>query len=904
MDARWIIEAKFEPPRGCRRQIERRRIFARLGEGDPDPVVVQAAAGFGKSTLLAQWAQELGLAGGRVAWLNLDEEDRAAEPFAAYVAEALLRAVREPGAGAPGPHRGAAGLLSGLPPKAALAAAANEVARSGRRVTLILDDYHRAECEGVDALLRGLLERPAPGLRIVVASRTLPRLGLARLKAEGRICLVTDRDLRFNDGETSLFFTAESAAESSADPADWAAFARLAEGWPVALQFARMWLGEGGRLGALGAASEASDLGAYLSEQVFSALPADQRAFLLATASLDFVSEDLAAAIGIAQPGRMLQEIARSGLPLAVLSREPLRLRCHHLLQDFLVARARAEGVDLGAVHRRAAGWFAAAGDLGSAVRHALAGDDPAHAAAIIEAAGGWRLVYRGHGHLGAMLIEVHRLLGAAADRLPALGLGAAVVCAKRGDLPAANALFRKVADGDPPAAGRSADDLAIIDALIRLYCDQPIGEAALAALTDLTARLGDDDPIGRALATNLVAYFQLQNGDFPRARRFGERAIQHFRTAGAEFGELHLYVHVGGAEFASGNRAAAEATYRTMAARCGRVLGEDSDLAAIAGVLEAEALFETGDTMAARARLVPALARIEAADGWFDVFAAGYLTAARLDLAEHGAPAAYAALGRGLATAERRSMHRLTRLLSEETVRIATLAGDLGRAREMAGRLGLPMTRDAPLPAPVSAVRGDGPALSAVRLLIADRRPQAALALIEAASRQLHAGAAPFARRITARLLQAVATAAMGETARAELLVAGALRLAHGENFVRTVRGEGDRVETLAAAAVLADPALGRIAARFFGPADAQVAGGLPETPAAGSGPGDPPLSGREREVLLLLAEGLSNKEIARRLGVDPNTVKYHLKRLFSKLGVERRTRAIVRARSFGLID
>jgi DNA-binding CsgD family transcriptional regulator len=61
--------------------------------------------------------------------------------------------------------------------------------------------------------------------------------------------------------------------------------------------------------------------------------------------------------------------------------------------------------------------------------------------------------------------------------------------------------------------------------------------------------------------------------------------------------------------------------------------------------------------------------------------------------------------------------------------------------------------------------------------------------------------------------------------------------------------------------------------------------------------------ISERELQVLELLAAGHSNKEIARRLDVSPNTVKTHVARLFEKLGAKRRTEAILRARELGMI-
>jgi DNA-binding CsgD family transcriptional regulator len=61
--------------------------------------------------------------------------------------------------------------------------------------------------------------------------------------------------------------------------------------------------------------------------------------------------------------------------------------------------------------------------------------------------------------------------------------------------------------------------------------------------------------------------------------------------------------------------------------------------------------------------------------------------------------------------------------------------------------------------------------------------------------------------------------------------------------------------------------------------------------------------ISGRELEVLQLLAAGRSNKEIAKLLDVSPNTVKTHVTKLFEKLGARRRTAAILRARELGMI-
>jgi LuxR family transcriptional regulator, maltose regulon positive regulatory protein len=385
VDARWLIEAKFAPPTQSRRHIERIRILDRLAPQANRLIVIQAAAGFGKSTLLAQWANRLIEAGTLVAWLNLDEDDRQSEPFVTYLVETLRRSLATVSGGA-----AAFGNYAGLPARGALSAIISELGRRNRPIALVLDDFHRAESDEIDAIVRLFLDR-APGcVSVALATRSPPRLGLARLKADRRVTMIVDRDLRFNEGETSLFFAAKTPR---LDHADWLRFVARAEGWPVALQFARMLLDEGGALSALSAASEANDLGAYLSEQVFHGLTPQQQDFLLRTSPLETICEESAAAIGVERAGARVREFARSALPVVILSQEPLRFRYHHLLQDFLISRARDSAIDLLDIHRRAARWLASSGDLASAVRHALAGADAPSAADIIEKAGGWRLV-------------------------------------------------------------------------------------------------------------------------------------------------------------------------------------------------------------------------------------------------------------------------------------------------------------------------------------------------------------------------------------------------------------------------------------------------------------------------------------------------------------------------------
>jgi LuxR family maltose regulon positive regulatory protein len=197
-----------------------------------------------------------------------------------------------------------------------------------------------------------------------------------------------------------------------------------------------------------------------------------------------------------------------------------------------------------------------------------------------------------------------------------------------------------------------------------------------------------------------------------------------------------------------------------------------------------------------------------------------------------------------------------------------------------------------------VSALRGDGTALTAARLLVKVDRVKDALAFLDAADRQARSGGTPLGRRIVTRVIRASIEARMGNRPQAVAMLSAAAVLAGPEKLPRMLLDEGDDFRALAtgiADETQGETLLGERIRRLLGPRRTG------ETVARD--PADFILSGREREILDLLAEGLTNKEIGRRIGVDPNTVKYHLKRLFAKLSVERRVTAVTRARNYGLL-
>jgi LuxR family maltose regulon positive regulatory protein len=192
-------------------------------------------------------------------------------------------------------------------------------------------------------------------------------------------------------------------------------------------------------------------------------------------------------------------------------------------------------------------------------------------------------------------------------------------------------------------------------------------------------------------------------------------------------------------------------------------------------------------------------------------------------------------------------------------------------------------------------------PMLARARLLTGD--PAGALALLTGLIARAEAGGAGRALlELTA--LEALALEALGRPEAADAALTRALALAAPEGAVRPVLDEGAPMADLArrvAGRGGAGAAHARALLAAFG-------AGVPEkppAPAARTGAGlVERLTERERAVLALTAGGRSNEEIAGELFLSVGTVKWHLRAIYGKLGAERRTDAVARARALGLLD
>jgi LuxR family transcriptional regulator, maltose regulon positive regulatory protein len=290
-DLQRAYQHKLEVPRLPSSVVHRSRLITALNSISSSKVVlITAPAGFGKTTLLSQWRDHLREDGGRVGWLTLDEGDTDVRSFMAGVIHALEAAKVEIAGLSAKAERG----LSEVTIESVIREVQVELNKSDEAVTLVLDDYHRASSLALDEFLGRWLSLLPDRMRLLMSSRRSPDIGLPRLLASGLAVEITSEMLRFTPSES------RQVLDVGLDETDRDALVERTEGWPVALQLARLITLQGQAQGDLPLgrlAQRGGHLWNFLSEQVLRGLTHEAVDFLLETSILERFSVEITDAV-------------------------------------------------------------------------------------------------------------------------------------------------------------------------------------------------------------------------------------------------------------------------------------------------------------------------------------------------------------------------------------------------------------------------------------------------------------------------------------------------------------------------------------------------------------------------------------------------------------------------------
>jgi LuxR family transcriptional regulator, maltose regulon positive regulatory protein len=524
-----LLASKVRRPQVRPGTVPRPFLLERLRGGDRPPIVsVVAPPGYGKTTLLAQWAERNGQS---FAWVSVDEADNDPKVLLSYVAEALdaveplgervFDALASPGSSVPGsvvPRLGSAFSSMTAP------------------VALVLDDVHLLQNLECRSALSALADHVPPGSRLALAGRTAPPLRIARLRAEGRLLEIGPGDLSLTAEEASSLL---HNVRLALGPDEVAELHRRTEGWPVALYLAALCLREGSSFDRAAVSFGGDDrlVSEYLESEFFARISPEQRAFLTRTAVLERMCGPLCdATLGLCESAATLAGLARSNLLLVPLDRSGEWYRYHRLFRDMLLAElCRREPDLIPVLHRRAAQWYEHNAAPGEALEHRMqAGDTDA----VADLAGA--LVFPAYQH--GRVATVERWFGWLEDRgvmetRPPVALLAAMVTAMTGKPAEAERWARLAERGAtavslPDGSPTTEPWLALLRALLcRDGPDQMRADAELAARTMAAGSFFQAAAILYQAAAHLMA------GDYDRADLLFEDQIAQGRAVGVMVG-------------------------------------------------------------------------------------------------------------------------------------------------------------------------------------------------------------------------------------------------------------------------------------------------------------------------------------------------------------------------------
>ena len=878
MPAPLLATKLYLPPLRLR-SVPRPRLVERLNDGlaaGSRLTLVSAPAGSGKTTLVSAWVAGCGRP---AAWLSLDAGDGDPSRFLAYLIAALQTVAPGVGGGVLAP------LQSPQPPpiESTLTALLNDIAAMPTDVVLVLDDYHVLDAQPVDDALAFLVEHLPPRLHLVIATREDPALPLARLRARGQLTELRGADLRFTPEEAAAFLNQVMGLALTGG--EIAALDARTEGWIAGLQLAAISLqGRGDAAGFISSFAGSNRFVLdYLLEEVLQRQSEPVQAFLLRTSVLGRLCGPLCDAVlgdTTASGQATLEHLDRANLFLIPLDSERRWFRYHHLFADLLRQRRGQLAASCGDAdedHIRASAWLEAEGLEIEAFEHAAAGHDVERAERLIEGRG---MPVHSRAAVITMLDWLDSLPKTVLDAKPWLWVRSATSMLMAGRTAGVEARLQaaeeamQVADLDDKTRDMTGR-IAAIRATLAVLQYQP-GDTIVQARRALEYLHPDNLPFRSRAIWALGFSYQLQ-GDRAAAREVYTEAIG--LASGSIYYTVMATTSLGQIQESENQLQEAAESYR-----CSLRLLSDRGRpnASEEGIGLARVLYEWNDLDAAEQHGQQSLQAARQYDRALDRFVICEVFLARLKLARGDVAGAAAMLVETEhAVRQGTFVHRMPEVAAAQVVTFLR-QGDVAAAEHVAHAHDLP--------------------LSQARVHLAQGDPAAALAVLE-----------PYRRRVVERawadeqlktmILQAMALDAHGERVEAEAVLDEALTMAEPGGFIRSFVDEGAPMARLLYEARSRGVHAGYVRQLLAAyPADGTDQGAPPTTPAAGLHLAEP-LSARELEVLPLIADGLTNQEIAARLYLSLHTVKAHARNIYAKLGVSSRTQAAAKGRALGLL-
>ncbi len=889
-----LLYTKLQPPPYQEKRVARPRLLEKLDASvNQKLTLICAPAGYGKTTLLSQWINRRTEP---VGWVSLDRNDNDLAQFLRYFLTAIQRI--DPAVGTLIP-----GILQPpqpLPNPAVWIGLINDLAASHKEFVIILDDYQEVEARPVHDALEHLIQHMPDNLHLILATRADPPINLPQLRARGQLLEFRAADLCFTPEDAKSFF--QNVMGLPLSEVEVEGLVQKAEGWIAGLQIAAIVLQKQANLpqavqSFTGSHRHILD---YLATEIIERLPGSTQEFLCQTAILDNLEASLCDAItGRSDSQQILEWLDRENQFIVPLDDKRRWYRYHRLMAEALRRRIEhLDGEQLAELHHRASTWYEGRGMIEPAIDHAFKANDLDRAAELIE--GGSEALLK-RSQMATLLEWLERLPEALIDKRPRLNITYAwALLLRSGPM---HAVREKLEKSSAQSLSKlTAAENAVIRALIAIST----GDAnqgltySRRALDDLPA----DRIFLRSIASGNLGMAYVMFGNIESAIQAFKESIALARDSGNIMFAVASLSNLGGLHILQGHLKLAATVYRQALELATTQYGQRLPVACRALMGLGETAREWNDLAQARQLLEEAvqLAQQYSETGQLMM----YLGLARV-LQEQGDEERALDL---VQKAQRIAMHSTESAIDDRLVDVALARlwlkqGNIAGATEWAERRGfeqvatcevLPGDDTSTIPYDLR----EGEWLLYARLQLAQNQAEAALDTLKA----LLAEARKQGRARRLHEILVLLALAHNETGSVELAMASlerSLKRAEPEGYKRVYIDEGPPMIKLLREAArrgiktqYCNQLLGafqqgeRTQARVFKGSQA----GLVE-----------PLSDRELEVLQLLAEGCTNREVGERLYISLSTVKGHISNINGKLLARNRTQAVARARQVGIL-
>ncbi|MFK4296721.1 serine/threonine-protein kinase PknK [Arthrobacter sp. GAS37] len=919
--------SKFRPPKPVGQWVPRTRLTDVLrADTGWRLALIHAPAGFGKSTLAAQWMDLLASQGRTTVWLSLDRDDNNTVWFLSHLLEAIGRAKA-------GFDDELQQLLEERPDDAeryVIPALINAIDEGGQDIVIALDDWHLVTDKRTLNVTERLLDAGGTHLSFIITSRTRSGLPLGRLMVRNQLVEVDAVSLRFDQAESQSFLVDLNRLDLGGE--DVASLYRTTEGWIAALQLVSLSLRDHSEASAFieRLSGGHQSIGEYLAENVFNTLEPDVLNFLLTSSVPERLCAGLASALsGVEQGQSMLEQVQARDLFLQPLDEDGTWYRYHHLFEGYL--RRRLDRDYPGRVrelHLTAAHWYSDNGFPSDAVDHALAAGDIDFAVEIVESRAMWLVE---HSSMATLLALVGKI---PADRVPGQArLQMAIAWA--------NTLLHLAAEAqgalDQAETVMPSDATLSDDDRFELGVESLVVQSCIDMYGDNVSRIGELDEkcfaqAGRlrpwivSVGANLSTFKKIHDGQYELGLEQQLWANRFHDQVSGPFSNVYGHCFAGLAAYALLDMDQVEKQFALAVELGRRHAGRHSHAARLAGAMMGQLLYERGALDKAE-RLLEETHELGSEGGVVDFMISTFATLARIKELRGDSSKAAEILDEGDAVADSLGLSRLKLVINLERV-----------------QLGLKSRTFQPGLAPVPVVHGttgqrlEGLAETSyqiflttqIRSALADAAPADGttpehLATVEKARYLLDRAAAYTGPRaeLHARILLAAALQQAGLHSEAEETLLPALNTCCRLDLVRPVLDGGvacsELVRSISEELRLGTanydyhPNLGSFLSLLIRlDLNTAVNGGTSRGLSGGrqlhGGPRrafvpEPALSQREQTILLLIDKGRSNREIALELHLGINTVKWYLKNLFSSLGVSGRQACVDEARRRDLL-